>query len=145
MYKPSPLLPEAKHFYYTHAQHSLLVRVRVRKVWQECCVGLADRLRLCGSEVFGVGLVWGVVEQALLPKSQRNVRFGSVSVLTYRPADCLSFTLKFHFSFLRPNFQSYETGSLETTLGSAASPQDVCVPMSACMSLWLFTFVRACA
>lgn len=43
----------------------------------------------------------GGAERALLPKSQRNVRFGSVSVLTYRPADCLSFTLKFHFSLLK--------------------------------------------
>ena len=38
---------------------------------------------------------FGSAEQALLPKSLRNVRFGSLSLLTYRPPDCLPFPVSF--------------------------------------------------
>lgn len=60
-------------------------------------------------------------ERALLPKSLRNVRFGSESILTYRPptfqADCLSLSVS--FSPIKVELINYETKSQNTSLFKA--------------------------
>lgn len=85
------------HMYKTYVHIYLLSLVCV------CvCVCVTERygrsvvlawLTVCGCAA--VRGSFGNAERALLPKSLRNVRFGSVSVLTYRPPYCLSFSVSF--------------------------------------------------
>lgn len=80
-------------------------------------------LAVCGCAV--VRGSFGSAERALLPKSLRNVRFGSMSVLTYRPPDCLSFPFSF-FPPLRFNLKVMKRGGQRHQSKSAAALKGVC-------------------
>lgn len=110
--------------------------------WVTDCGCAAARLLELVWVVVEVG---GFVEEALLPKSQRNVRFGFVSVLTYRPADCLSFTLKFHFSFLRSNLKVMKWGIKKQHWEARPVHRMCACRVSVYELVVVLIFVRACA